>query len=71
MTPLMKRVQRRCLVTKDGGRRLVVALDAGDEVCVRRERSPKWFRVPVIDIYHMAVKRELGLTKKARRDKRR
>lgn len=67
MTPLTKRVQRRCLVSKDAGRRIVVALDSGDEVAVRLERGRKWFRVPIIDIYHMAVKRELGLTRKARR----
>ena len=66
MTPLTKRVQRRCIVTRDAGRRLVVALDAGDEVAVRLERGKKWFRVPIIDIYHLAVKRELGL-KGARR----
>ncbi len=69
MTPLTKRVQRRCIDAKDAGRRLVVALDAGDEIAVRLERGKKWFRVPIIDLYHFAVKRELGLTRLARRKK--
>lgn len=69
MTPLTKRVQRRCVASKDAGRRLVVALDAGDEVAVRLERGRRWFRVTVIDIYHLAVKRDLGLSRKARRKK--
>ena len=71
MTPLTKRVQRRCIKTKDAGKRLVIAFDTGDteEIAIRRERSRKWFRVPVLDIYHLAVKRELGLTRGARRKK--
>ena len=66
MTPLVKRVQRRCETTKDGGRRLVVALDPGDEIAVRLERGRKWFRVAIIDVYHLAVKREMGLKLKRR-----
>ena len=71
MTPLVKRVQRRCERTKDGGKRLVVAFDAGDheEIAIRRERSRKWFRIAIIDVYHLAVKRELGLAGIKRRGK--
>lgn len=57
------------MVTRDAGRRLVIALDAGDEVAVRLERGKKWFRISVIDVYHLAVKRELGLKRIARRTK--
>ena len=67
MTPLTKRVQRRCIIARDAGRRLVVALDAGDEFAIRLERGKKWFRVPAIDVYHLAVKRELGLKRKLKR----
>lgn len=67
MTPLTKRVQRRCTTTRDGGRRIIVAMDPGDDLMFRLERGKKWFRVPVIDIYHFAIKRELGLKQVARR----
>ena len=69
MTPLQKRVQRRCQAARDGGRRLVVALDPGDVevIGLRLERGRKWFRVPVMEVYHLAVKRSMGLAKPARR----
>ncbi len=69
MTPLVKRVQRRCERTKDGGKRLVVAFDVGEheEIAIRRERSRKWFRVPIAEIYCYAVKKSLGLKQTRRK----
>ena len=66
MTDLTKRVRRRCLQTKDAGRRIVVALEAGDEILLRRERGRRWFSLPIIEVYHLAVKRALGLKRKTR-----
>lgn len=66
MTDLNKRVKRRCLITKDAGRRIVVALEAGDEILLRREHGRRWLRISVLEVYHLAVKRALGLKRKTR-----
>lgn len=69
MTPLTKRVARRCVDTRDAGRRLVVALDLGDTIMVRLEHGRQWYRLSVLEAYHHAVKRALGLKQAARKTK--
>ena len=69
MTPLTKRVQRRCVVTRDAGRLLVVSLEPGDEITVRLEHGKRKWRLPLIAVYHLAVKVELGLKQTARRNR--
>lgn len=60
MTPLTKRVQRRCVITKDAGRRIVVAIEPDDIIAFRLERGKRWFRCPVAAAYMFTVKRELA-----------
>lgn len=59
MTDLRHRVRRRTCVAKDAGRRLVVALEPGDVMAIRPERTRKWYRLPLSVVYAQAVRADV------------
>jgi hypothetical protein len=64
MTDLQKPVTRRCTVTLDGGKRIVIALLPGDLLALRRERERKTYFYPIGAVYSSAVKAHVLASKK-------
>ena len=57
MTDLRKTVRRKCAdTTSHRGRRIVVALEPGDVIAIREERTRTWFRAPLGRIYTQVVR---------------
>lgn len=64
MTDLEKPVTRRCATTRDGGKRIVVAMLPGDLLALRRERERKTYYYPIGAVYSLAVKAHVAASKK-------
>jgi hypothetical protein len=64
VTDLEKPVTRRCTVTLDGGKRIVVAMLPGDLLALRRERERKTYYYPIGAVYSSAVKAHVQASKK-------
>ena len=59
-TDLRKTVIRRCTEPHDHrGKRLIVALEPGDVISIREERSKKHFSAPLAKVFRQIVRRNL------------
>ena len=56
MTDLRKTIMRRTVGTfNHQGRRIVVALEPGDVLALREERTKKWFRAPIANVMRQVM----------------
>jgi hypothetical protein len=69
MTTTDKRVVRRGtrVASEAGHRRLVVAIEPGDILAFRPERSRRWERLPLVACYVMAVKARVDAERREKR----
>lgn len=67
MTPLNKSVRRVCVNARDGGRPIVASLELGDLIGVRLHGTRRTLYVPIMAIYHGAIKAERALKVKSKR----
>lgn len=66
MTPLDRPVTRLTRGSRDGGRLLVVTLEPGDTIAVRHQGCRRVWRLPVLAVFHAAVKQERASRTRAR-----
>ena len=73
MTTTDRRVVRRGtrVSAEAGHRRLVIAIEPGDVVAVRPERSRRWERVTLAAVYVLAVKARVNAERKDKKVNRR
>ena len=56
MTDLRKTIMRRTVgAFNHQGRRIVVALEPGDVLALREERTKKWFRAPLTNVMRQVM----------------
>ncbi len=57
MTVCKNRVARMTVQPYIQGRRLVAAIDPGDLISIREERTQRWYSMPIAAIYTYMVKK--------------
>jgi len=57
MTTCKARVARMTVQPYIQGRRLVVAIDPGDLISIREERTQRWYSMPISAVYIHMVKK--------------
>lgn len=67
MTDLHKTVKRRTVrpIFDGGHRRITVALEPGDMIALRTERSRTWYRLSIEGVYQMALRAHIESEQRA------